>query len=119
MGRSMQAGPQQSHPLRLFCRFKCDRMSVLIHTHKIKDSVYSTLRINRWLTWEDIANIKTLRVQCKELKSKAPKRADGKTTYIVISGKVMIASNSGQLSLHKNQPNTPKDALIVLKENSS
>ena len=98
MGKASSAG----RPLRIFVSAPSDAERVLLHAHLLNDSTnYSFIRIEQWLSREEINRVKKLRQRCKKLNGSSVKRSDGKKQFVIISGRLMTQSDNEKLCLFK------------------
>jgi hypothetical protein len=75
------------------CKYLLSRASLLRNIQPFKH-----IRINQWLSRAELDSLKELRDKCRKLNSESSfSSADGKSPYVVISGRLMKRATDGKL----------------------
>jgi hypothetical protein len=81
---------------------------------------------SQWLSKEDFAKVKALRLRCRELNNKEVAGPSGKMPFVVISGRLMKRSTDGKLTVFRDPqptattlPNTLNSTSLMSETNST
>ena len=71
---------------------------LLTHARELKKhKSFAKVYVNKWMTRDELGELKSVKEACVNLNKAAPLLADGKQQFIVASGRLMQRSNDGKL----------------------
>ncbi len=97
MHRLGRPGGTKVRSLKVEFHSASDRNQSLSASRNLKnDTSTSKIAFRKWMEQTELAELKSLRLKCTELNSKATPLSDGKLPYIVRSGRLMKKSDDGK-----------------------
>ena len=93
------------HSIKVEFKLLYDVSSILNNTKFLKeDKYYAGVNLCKWLSREELINLKRFRPQCIDLNKAHSADAHGHKPFIVISGKLMKRDEYGKLQAFSNAP---------------
>ena len=91
---------------------------ILSNIRRLKDDAYYTgVKISKWLSAEELRELKSLRQRCNKLNEVSVAGNQMQKKFVVISGKIMVRSANGKLQLYSNSSPTVPGAATVSNSN--
>ena len=111
IGRSSHQGGAKARPLKLELRTASNASNILSRAKHLRhDTYYGGVYINKWLSDEEMKDIKSLRRQCDELNKN---NMNDNRKFIVVFGRIMQRDTDGRLHICDNLPNNNKPCSYI------
>ena len=111
IGRSSHQSDARARPLKLELRTASDASNILSRAKHLRhDTYYGGVYINKWLSNEEMKDIKSLHRQCDELNKN---NMNDKRKFIVVSGRIMQRDTDGRLQIYGGLPDINKPCSYI------
>ena len=103
LGRlSQRSGDSNARPIKVELRSVNDAVIILARARCLReDAFYADVYIKKWLSEDEMKEVKLLRRQCTALNRDQPSDINGRRRFVVLSGKIMERNPSGRLEAYE------------------
>ena len=102
LGRlSQRSGGSNARPIKVELRSVSDAVILARARCLREDAFYANVYIKKWLSKDEMKEVKLLRRQCAALNHDQPSDINGRRWFVVLSGKIMEHNPSGRLEAYE------------------